>query len=113
MTDQTYQEAKAAIDPSLFKVDQREGQYTVRVRVEGNIEIELTAESEEAAKAEVQQMIDDDHDDLAELEDVVYASIRCVTKKPPMYLVVRNGQKMRTSHLEPGDLPREPDDRGF
>ncbi len=113
MTDQTYTDAKAAIDASLFKVNPQEGQYIVRVDVEGYVEIDLTADSEDAARAEVEEMIGRDDDCIAEIEEITIATISRVRKKPKMYLVLRDGAKMQTSHLEPGDLPREPDDRGF
>jgi hypothetical protein len=49
-----------------------------------------------------------------EIDDIHKVDLRHVSKDRPMYRVTREGKPMQVSHLQPGDLPRDPDpDRGF
>lgn len=99
-------------DKSLFKVDERANEYYVTFSIEGEIEVLVTASSEAEARDEAEDMMADD-DFGEELDEVSRIQISYVRKARPMYLVTRDGQKIKTSHLQPGDMPRDPDERGF
>ena len=54
-----------------------------------------------------------DNGDLWDLDEVQEADVSYVTSEPTMYRVIRDGQAMQVSFLQEGDVPREPDHRGF
>lgn len=99
-------------DPSLFSVNQRDGEYELLFRIEGTVGLTINANSLEEAKEKARAMIDED-DFGFELDEVDDARVVKVYKTQPMYRITRNGKRMQTSRLQPGDEPREPDDQGF
>ena len=102
------------IDISQFKVNRREGEFDVRFRVEGEVSRTIKAASLSEAKIKAQEMVEDeDGDDLLELDEIHDARVDWVSQKPDMYLVARGGRKMQVSHIQEGDLPRDPDERGW
>jgi hypothetical protein len=100
------------MNASDFQQNERPNEYEVRFRVEGEISVTIKADSLDDARAKAQVMADDEEFglDLDQAEDV---SIARVWKSQPMFLVTRDGKSMQVSRLEDGDLPREPDERGF
>lgn len=102
-------------DPAMFSVNERDGEYYARFTVEGEIVIRIKASDLESAKAQAKQLLDgDDGDDkFLELDDVNDVRLQYVGKELKMYRVTREGRSMQVARLEPGDLPREPDERGF
>jgi hypothetical protein len=46
----------------------------------------------------------------SEADECAIDSLRA---EPPLYLVSRGDRNIRTTHILPGDLPRQPDERGF
>jgi hypothetical protein len=111
MTDTTIN----APNPADFSRNDKPGEYTAEVEVRGKISIRIEADSQEdaqrQAEAELEKM---ENDGYVEIDDIDEVRLRRVTKDRPMYRVTREGKPMQVSHLQPGDLPRDPDqDRGF
>lgn len=102
----------AVPNPADFSVNERPNEYAVSVRVTGEITLTLTAESIEDARAQANAKLDDEEFGL-ELDEVTDARISYVAKTKPMFRVLRDGKKTQTTWLRAGDLPREPDERGF
>lgn len=101
-------------NPADFLVDKREGQFDVDFTIRGTIRRTIKAESLEEAKTIAEAMAyDEDSDELLELDDIHDARVDHVRPMRPMYLVTRDGQAMKVSHLQEGDIPRHPDERGF
>lgn len=103
---------KTKPDPTLFSVNERPREWLVQVRITGALTLPIQADSEEEAEKKADAIIsaNDFEPDLDEIDE---ADIRGVYKSPPLYRALRDGEKIQTSHLQPGDQPREPDDRGF
>jgi hypothetical protein len=99
-------------DASAFLKDEKPGEYDVTFRMEGTVYRTVKAESLEAAQREAERLLDDEDFGL-ELDQVDKGRVSHLTKTRPMYLVTRNGRKSQVSRLEPGDEPRQPDERGF
>lgn len=95
-----------------FVVNERDGEFYARFRVEGEILLPIKAASLEEARAKANVEIESDLFGL-ELDEVTMASIDHVYAAPRMFLVTRGGQSMQVSRLEVGDAPREPDARGW
>ncbi|TBZ81380.1 hypothetical protein [Rhizobium leguminosarum] len=95
-----------------FVVDERPGEYEATFSVRGTIRVTIKADSIAAAKMKADEMADDEEFGL-ELDEADDVSVNWVGKSVPMYLVTRDGQKMKVSRLQAGDLPRKPDERGF
>lgn len=100
------------LDKGLFSVNERPREYEVRFSVRGEIHATVTADSIEDARRKAEAMTEDDDFGL-DLDKAEEVSVGHIWKSKPMYRVMRDGRPMQTSHLEPGDLPREPDERGF
>lgn len=105
----------AAPNPDDFRRNEKANEYEVRFAVRGEITETLTAASPEEAREKARQREREILDEtfgrvLDAFQDVRVAG---VYKSRPMFLVLRDGQPMQTTHLHPGDLPREPDERGF
>lgn len=102
-------------NPADFSVNDRPREYDVRIRVEGEIIMTIKADSQEEAKAQAEKLADDilEGRDFADLDDIEETKVESCWRKSPMYRVMRDGKPMQVSHLEAGDLPREPDERGF
>jgi hypothetical protein len=103
-----------AMDHTDFAQNMREGEYTALINVSGTISISIKAESQEDAQrqamAEVERIEKERYAELDQIDDIELGHVR---KDRPMFLVTRDGRAMQVSHLAPGDLPREPDERGF
>lgn len=101
-------------NPTDFSRNDKPGEYTAEVEVHGTISIRIEADSQEdaqrQAEAEVEKMQDDGY---VEIDDIGTVDLQRVTKDRPMYRVTREGKPMQVSRLEHGDLPRDPDHRGF
>jgi len=97
-------------DPANFSRNDKPGEYTAEVEVRGRISIRIKAESQEdaqsQAEAELEKMQNEGYVEIDEIDD---ADLRRVIKDRPMYRVTREGKPMQVSHLQPGDLPRDPD----
>ena len=112
MTASPIAKVAAKPNPSNFSVNERSREYTARVRVSGDIMLSIQADSLEDAKRQVAEIIEDD-DFGTEIDGVDDVSVDWVSKSPPMYRVLRDGDVIQTTSLRPGDTPREPNDRGF
>lgn len=100
--------------PDDFIVDKREGQFDVELSIRGTILRTIKADSLEDAKSIAEAMAcDEDSDELLELDDIEDARVDRVRPQRPMFLVLRDGKAMKVSHLQEGDTPRQPDERGF
>ncbi|MDX1222740.1 hypothetical protein GOL85_13505 [Sinorhizobium medicae] len=95
-----------------FIADERPGEYEVTFSVHGTIHMTIKADSFEEAKEKAAAMAEDEEFGL-ELDEADDVSAGWVCKTPPMFLVTRGGRSMQVSHLQPGDEPRQPDERGF
>lgn len=97
-------------NPADFSRNDKPGEYTAEIEVRGRISISIKAESQEdaqrQAEAELNRM---DKEGYVEIDDIYETDLRRVTKDRPMYRVTREGSPMQVSHLQPGDLPRDPD----
>lgn len=106
--------ATIAPNPADFSQNPREREYEALIDVRGTISISLMADSQEdaqrQAKAELKRI---EKDGFVELYCIDEIEVNHVRKERPMFRVTREGKKMQVSHLDPGDLPREPDERGF
>jgi len=96
---------KAILD--TFWRDDREGQFDVAFDVRGRVRetihagtlAEARALADEMAQGEEMELYGPDFDDVR---------IDYVRPCPPMYLVLRDGKEWGVSHVQPGDVPREP-----
>ncbi|MDX0009193.1 hypothetical protein GOB40_21175 [Sinorhizobium meliloti] len=95
-----------------FVADERPGEYEATFEVRGTIRVTIKAESLEEAEAKAEAMAEDEEFGL-ELDDTDEVSVTWVSRPLPMYLVTRDGKKMKVSRLQLGDVPRQPDERGF
>lgn len=102
-------------NPADFSVDERPREYDVVISIKGTMRTKIMAESLDEAKAMAEQFADDIAEDRepADIDDVDDVSVYFGRKIPPMFRVLRDGKPYKVSRLEPGDLPREPDERGF
>lgn len=102
-------------NPADFSVNSRPGEYEIRIRVEGEIRRTIKAGSLEEAEAQAEKIADDIAEDreAAELDDVEDVEVASCSRARPMFRVMRDGKPFQVSRLNPGDLPREPDERGF
>lgn len=111
MTDTTI----SAPNPADFSRNDKPDEYTAEFEVRGKISMSIKADSQEdaqrQAEAELEKMLDEGY---VEINDIDSADLRCVAKDRPMYRVTREGRPMQVSHLQAGDVPRDPDpERGF
>ncbi|OCP36764.1 hypothetical protein [Ensifer sp. LC163] len=95
-----------------FIADERPGEYEATFEVRGTIRVTIKAESLQEAEAKAEVMAEDDEFGL-ELDEADEVSVNWVSRPLPMFLVTRDGRKMKVSRLQPGDVPRQPDERGF
>lgn len=91
-----------------FSKNEKPREYEVRFSVSGKIFVTIEADSLEDARAKAVAM--DVGSDLDEVDDI---DIDFVRKSPVMYRVIREGQPMQVSHLQPGDEPRKPGEYDF
>lgn len=95
-----------------FIADERPGEYEATFSVRGTIRVTIKAGSVEEARAKADAMTEDEEFGL-ELDEADDVSVNWVGRPLPMFLVTRDGKKMKVSRLQPGDVPRQPDERGF
>lgn len=102
-------------NPADFSADDRRGEYEVRIYLEGYIKRTIKADSQEDAEAKAEALADDIAEDreTAELDEVDDIEVKSCRRPQPMFRVLRDGKAMQTTRLLAGDLPREPDARGF
>ena len=102
-------------NPADFSVNDKPCEYVVRIRIEGEVCRTIKADSLEEAEAQAERIADDIAEDreTAELDEVNDVAVDDCRRATPMFRVLRNGRKYQVSRLSPGDLPREPDERGF
>jgi hypothetical protein len=100
------------IDASAFNINNRPREYEAVFEIEGELRVSIEAASPEEASNKAKQMLDEGDFGL-ELDEVTHAKVYRIRKRPPMFLVTREGRAMQVSVLELGDEPREPDERGF
>ena len=102
-------------NPADFSENDKPREYEVRIRIEGEIRRTIKADSLEEAEAQAEKIADDIAEDreTAELDEVDNVEVASCRRARPMFRVMRDGKVYQVSHLAPGDLPREPDDRGF
>jgi hypothetical protein len=102
------------MNPADFSRNDREGEYTARVTVRGTLSISIKADSIEDARRQADAELEKiERDGYVEIDDIEELELDRVTKDAPMYRVIRDGKAMQVSHLDPGDRPRQPDERGF
>ncbi len=101
-------------NPADFSRNDKPGEYTATIEVRGMIDVSIKAESQEdaqrQAEAELERM---EKEGYAEIDDIHDIDLLRITKDRPMYRVTREGASMQVSHLQAGDVPRDPDERGF
>lgn len=102
-------------NPADFSVNEKPGEYEVRIHVEGYIVRTICADSQEDAEAKAEDIADDIAEDreIAELDEVDDIEVHSCRRPRPMFRVTRDGKASQVSHLRAGDIPREPDERGF
>jgi len=100
------------MDDAGFLKNERPGEFEALFSVRGEIRMTIKAESLDDAKAKAAAMLEDENFGT-EIDGVDDIEIERVWKSPTMYLVNRAGEVMQTSHLQDGDIPREPNERGF
>ena len=103
-----------APNPADFSQKEKPRDYTASVTVRGTISISIQADSQEdaerQAEAEIAKM---EAERYVEIDDIDEIELDRVYKDRPMYRVTREGKPMQVSHLDPGDVPRAADERGF
>lgn len=102
-------------NPAVFSVDERPREYRFTIQITGTMSVTVSADSEDEARLTAEDQADKIAEDTyeAELDEIDDVRVERVWKTKPMYRVTRDGRKMQVSRLEQGDLPREPDERGF
>lgn len=95
-----------------FIANERPGEYEATFSVRGTIRVTIKAGSLEEARAKADAMTEDEEFGL-ELDEADDVSVNWIGRPLPMFLVTRDGKKMKVSRLQPGDVPRQPDERGF
>ena len=102
-------------NPADFSVNDKPREYTVCLLIEGEVRRTIKADSLEEAEAQAEKIADDiaEGRETAELDEVDDVQVSSCHRSRPLFRVMRHGKPMQVSRLEPGDLPREPDDRGF
>jgi len=101
------EEVKHTPDLSALYRDEQAGQFNVEVHVSGTVYLTVKAEDREAARRQVEAMIENDEIELFG-SDIDDAGINYVRPCPTMYLVMRDGKEMGVSHVQPGDEPCTP-----
>lgn len=98
-----------------FSRNDKPKEYTAEIEIRGTISIRIEADSQEDAQRQADAELERiEKEGYVEIDGIDEIDLRRVTKDRPMYRVTREGKPMQVSHLQPGDLPRDPDpDRGF
>ncbi|RKQ95458.1 hypothetical protein [Maricaulis maris] len=101
-------------NPDDFQRDEQTGLFYATVRFSGSARIRIQADDAEDARQQAENITAaPDPSGWLGPDDVDEAEVDRITPAPTMYLITRNGKPMKATWLEPGDLPREPDERGF
>lgn len=102
-------------NPADFSVNDKPREYDVCIRVEGEIRRKVMADSKAEAEALAESLADDIAEDreVAELDEVDDIKVMSCRRATPLFRVTRDGRPYQVSRLSAGDLPREPDERGF
>jgi hypothetical protein len=95
-----------------FIADERPGEYEATFEVRGTVRLTIKAASQDEAEAKAEAMTEDEEFGL-QLDEADEVAVNWVSRPLPMYLVTRDGRKMKVSRLQLGDVPRQPDERGF
>lgn len=99
-----------APNPADFSRNDKPGEYTATIEVRGTISVRIKAESQEGAQRQAEAELEGiEREGYVEIDSIDDIEISRVTKDRPMYRVTREGKPMQVSHLQPGDLPRDPD----
>lgn len=104
-----------ALPLDAFSFVDRPHQYLVPVRIEATVMVEVApgvADPREIAETCVRERLDDEFHVLLGIDSAEIAA-RTPQPLPRMYRVTRDGRALQTSLIQPGDQPREPDERGF
>jgi len=102
-------------NPADFSVNEKPGEYTATIAVRGTISIDIKATDEADARRQAEEELARiETEGFVEIDDIDVLDLDRVTKDRPMYRVTREGKPMQVSHLQPGDEPRQPDEKyGF
>ncbi|MBW3243224.1 hypothetical protein KUV57_11005 [Epibacterium sp. DP7N7-1] len=102
-------------NPDDFSLNDKPREYEVRIRIEGEMRRTIKADSLEEAEDQAEKIADDiaEGREIAELHEVGDVAVDSCRRATPLFRVLRDGQPYQVSRLLPGDLPREPDERGF
>jgi hypothetical protein len=102
-------------DPAKLSFNENPDKYRATIKVVGYVTVDIKAESLAAANklaaAKAGEM--EDSQDIDYLDEVEEVEVSYIYKRPDMYRVLRDGLPIQTSQLRVGDLPRDPDERGF
>lgn len=96
-----------------FIVNEKKGEYDVVLYFSGTVHATIHAADDAEAKRKADELLAEYEDGGAEIDDLDEARVDRCRPARPMYLITRNGGPMQTSHLEPGDTPRQPTSTGF
>ena len=97
-------------NPADFSINDKPGEYTATIEVRGTISFHIKADSQEDAQRQAEAELERiDNENYVEVDHVDEVDLRRVARDRAMYRVTREGKPMQVSHLQPGDLPREPD----
>jgi len=100
-------------NPDDFQSVTRPPEFLVSLTLRGTMATTVKADTLAAAREQVIAMISkpDFPDDIDDVTDVDIDGISPMPTK--LYLVLRDGKKIQTSRLRPGDIPRDADENGF
>ena len=104
-------------NPDDFSADEKPRAFEAWIEVRARVRVDIDADSIDDARAKAgklaanMDMISDPSD--VELDVIDNVTVSNVWKSPTMYRVTRDGETMQVSRLMPGDVPREPNARGF
>jgi hypothetical protein len=102
-------------NPDNFSRAEYPGEFYAEIRVDGIMRVTIKAAAEDEALKQAEALADRiaGGEEEFEPDDVTDVDVWSVWARPPMFRVMRDGQKMQVSRLAPGDEPRDPDERGF
>ena len=106
-------DAGTAPDPADFSVNEKKGEFEVVLYFTGTVRTTVSAADEEAARTQAAVLLKEYKDEGVELDEIEAGRVERCRASRPMYLVTRDGGPMQVSHLQPGDLPRQPTASGF
>ena len=101
-----------APNESDFSYSEKPREFTVTFDVQGAVRRTVYANSIEDARDKAGAMLEDESEEWV-IDEADSVRISYVGKSPKMFRVTRGGKPMQVSRLASGDVPREPDERGF